>query len=88
MQLPKYPTTTIGSFPQTKEIRKCRADFKASRITEADHDKQMDQFIKEVIGVQEEIGLDVFVHGEPERSDMYASCFAYPWNNFLFLDPS
>lgn len=70
MQIPQYPTTTIGSFPQTKEIRKCRADFKAGRITEKEHDDQMDQFMKEVIGVQEEIDLDVLVHGEPERSDM------------------
>lgn len=52
MQIPKFPTTTIGSFPQTKEIRKVRADFKAGRITEKEHDDQMDQFMKEVIGVQ------------------------------------
>jgi 5-methyltetrahydropteroyltriglutamate--homocysteine methyltransferase len=70
MQIPAYPTTTIGSFPQTKEIRKTRADFKAGRISAEEHDRLMDQFIAHTIGVQEGIDLDVLVHGEPERSDM------------------
>lgn len=75
MQIPAFPTTTIGSFPQTKAIRKVRADFKAGRITAAEYESHMDRFISEVIGIQEGVGLDVLVHGEPERSDMCAPAF-------------
>jgi methionine synthase II (cobalamin-independent) len=72
LQIPAFPTTTIGSFPQTAAIRKARADLKAGRASAAEHERLMDCFISEVIGVQEGLGIDVLVHGEPERSDMCA----------------
>jgi 5-methyltetrahydropteroyltriglutamate--homocysteine methyltransferase len=68
--LPPLPTTTIGSFPQTGEIRKARADRKAGRISEDTYAGTMRAEIGRVIALQEEIGLDVLVHGEPERNDM------------------
>jgi 5-methyltetrahydropteroyltriglutamate--homocysteine methyltransferase len=68
--LPALPVTTIGSFPQTAEIRKARADSRAGRITDDAYDAVMRAEIDRVISVQEEIGLDVLVHGEPERNDM------------------
>jgi 5-methyltetrahydropteroyltriglutamate--homocysteine methyltransferase len=68
--LPALPTTTIGSFPQTGEIRKARADRKAGRISEDTYVATMRAEIDRVIALQEEIGLDVLVHGEPERNDM------------------
>jgi 5-methyltetrahydropteroyltriglutamate--homocysteine methyltransferase len=68
--LPALPTTTIGSFPQTGQIRKARADLRAGRITEDAYETIMRAEIDRVIALQEEIGLDVLVHGEPERNDM------------------
>jgi len=68
--LPPLPTTTIGSFPQTSEIRKARAGHQAGRISDADYVATMRAEIDRVIALQEEIGLDVLVHGEPERNDM------------------
>ncbi len=68
--LPPLPTTTIGSFPQTGEIRKARADHKAGRISDEDYVTVMRAEIDRVIALQEDIGLDVLVHGEPERNDM------------------
>ena len=68
--LPALPTTTIGSFPQTAEIRAARAGLKAGRITADDYQAVMRAEIDRVIALQEEIGLDVLVHGEPERNDM------------------
>jgi 5-methyltetrahydropteroyltriglutamate--homocysteine methyltransferase len=70
LNLPLFPTTTIGSFPQTKEIRTTRSKFKRREISEEDYKKSMKSFIKEVIDKQEELALDVMVHGEPERNDM------------------
>ncbi len=70
LQLPLFPTTTIGSFPQTKEIRKLRADFKKGRINEAEYNSQLEEHTKSTILKQEDIGLDVLVHGEHERNDM------------------
>ncbi len=64
------PTTTIGSFPQTGEIRAARADYQAGRITAAAYEAAMRAEIDRVIALQEDIGLDVLVHGEPERNDM------------------
>ena len=63
-------TTTIGSFPQTPEIRQARRDFKAGIISQEAYTKAMREYIDECIAFQEEIGLDVLVHGEPERNDM------------------
>ena len=68
--LPALPTTTIGSFPQTRELRRARADRAAGRITDEAYDAVMAQEVKDVIARQEELGLDVLVHGEPERNDM------------------
>mgnify|MGYP003582617423 CR=1 FL=1 len=68
--LPAYPTTTIGSFPQTPEIRTLRRDWKAGSLTDAAYEKAIRAEIERVIRFQEEVGLDVLVHGEPERNDM------------------
>ena len=69
-QLPLLPTTTIGSFPQTPEIRKTRSDFRQDRISEAQYIERMQTEIRLVVEKQEALGLDVLVHGEPERNDM------------------
>ncbi|MCH3959148.1 MAG: 5-methyltetrahydropteroyltriglutamate--homocysteine S-methyltransferase [Selenomonas sp.] len=69
-QLPVLPTTTIGSFPQTAEVRKNRADYKHKRITPKQYIRQNKQFIADCIQLQEKLGLDVLVHGEFERNDM------------------
>jgi 5-methyltetrahydropteroyltriglutamate--homocysteine methyltransferase len=68
--LPALPTTTIGSFPQTKEIRQARADHRAGRLSEEAYGTVMRAEIDRVITLQEDIGLDLLVHGEPERNDM------------------
>ncbi|MCK4809813.1 MAG: 5-methyltetrahydropteroyltriglutamate--homocysteine S-methyltransferase [Candidatus Omnitrophica bacterium] len=70
LNLPLFPTTTIGSYPQTEEIRKKRADFRARRITPEEYDAFIKLKITELIKFQEELGLDVLVHGEFERTDM------------------
>ena len=68
--LPALPTTTIGSFPQTAEIRAARAGLRAGHLTADDYEAVMRAEVDRVIALQEEIGLDVLVHGEPERNDM------------------
>ncbi len=70
INLPLLPTTTIGSFPQTKEVRKFRADFKAGKISAAEYEKFVQEETTRTIRFQEEIDLDVLVHGEFERNDM------------------
>ncbi len=70
INLPILPTTTIGSFPQTKEVRKMRADFKAGKISAVEYKKFVQEETTRTIHFQEEIGLDVLVHGEFERNDM------------------
>ncbi|MCF6353917.1 MAG: 5-methyltetrahydropteroyltriglutamate--homocysteine S-methyltransferase [Candidatus Polarisedimenticolaceae bacterium] len=70
LRLPLFPTTTIGSFPQTAEIRQARRDLKQGRICEADYRQRMQQEIALAVEKQEQLGLDVLVHGEPERNDM------------------
>lgn len=67
---PILPTTTIGSFPQTQEVKKNRSDFKKGKIDQATYEAFNRQKIKECIALQEELGLDVLVHGEFERNDM------------------
>ena len=69
-RLPLLPTTTIGSFPQTAEIRAARSAFKRGALKEDDYRVTMEGHIAEVIQVQEKLGLNVLVHGEPERNDM------------------
>ncbi|MCX4775988.1 5-methyltetrahydropteroyltriglutamate--homocysteine S-methyltransferase [Streptomyces sp. NBC_01264] len=68
--LPLLPTTTIGSFPQTDELRVARADLRAGRIDAAGYERRIKAEIGEVISFQEKTGIDVLVHGEPERNDM------------------
>ena len=68
--LPPLPTTTIGSFPQTGAIRKERARFAKGEIDQAEYEGFLEQEIRDVVELQERIGLDVLVHGEPERNDM------------------
>ena len=70
LQLPLYPTTTIGSFPQTADIRRARSEFKAGRLDEADYLTAMRAEIARCVEEQEGLGLDVLVHGEAERNDM------------------
>ncbi|MDR1469997.1 MAG: 5-methyltetrahydropteroyltriglutamate--homocysteine S-methyltransferase [Spirochaetaceae bacterium] len=70
LNLPLLPTTTIGSYPQTQELRKARNDYRKGVIAEAAYEAAMKQYIDECVSFQEEIGLDVLVHGEPERNDM------------------
>jgi len=70
LNLPDLPTTTIGSFPQSQEVRKYRADWKNSRITDEDYKVFLKNEIARWIKIQEDIGLDVLVHGEFERNDM------------------
>jgi len=67
---PTLPTTTIGSFPQTKEVRKARREFKNHKITETEYKAIMKKYIDDCVAFQEEIDIDVLVHGEPERNDM------------------
>lgn len=68
--LPFLPTTTIGSFPQTGEIRKYRAQHTKGELSEREYEDYLKAEIKRVVDLQEEIGIDVIVHGEPERNDM------------------
>lgn len=70
LSLPIFPTTTIGSFPQTKEIRVSRQKLTKGEITTEEYDKFIEKEIEENIKIQDELGLDVYVHGEPERNDM------------------
>jgi 5-methyltetrahydropteroyltriglutamate--homocysteine methyltransferase len=70
LDLPLLPTTTIGSFPQTPQIRKARASFRKGQIDADQYREEMKRNIEEMIRFQEQAGLDVLVHGEPERNDM------------------
>lgn len=70
LALPLLPTTTIGSFPQTKEVKQWRATYKKGELTLEDYQQRIAKKIAECIAFQEEIGLDVLVHGEFERNDM------------------
>lgn len=69
-QLPAWPTTTIGSFPQTTEIRGLRLDFRQGRLDSSHYRTGIAEHIKQAIAEQERLGLDVLVHGEAERNDM------------------
>lgn len=70
LKLPLFPTTTIGSFPQTKEIRIQRNKFTKGEITAEQYEKFIEKEIQDVVKIQEDLDLDVLVHGEPERNDM------------------
>ncbi|XP_021720619.1 5-methyltetrahydropteroyltriglutamate--homocysteine methyltransferase-like [Chenopodium quinoa] len=70
LNLPLLPTTTIGSFPQTMDLRRVRREFKANKISEEEYVKAIKEEIRKVVELQEELDIDVLVHGEPERNDM------------------
>lgn len=70
LNLPILPTTTIGSFPQTVELRRVRREYKGKKISEDDYVKAIKEEISKVVKLQEELDIDVLVHGEPERNDM------------------
>ncbi|WP_019358072.1 5-methyltetrahydropteroyltriglutamate--homocysteine S-methyltransferase [Streptomyces sp. AA1529] len=70
LRLPLLPTTTIGSFPQTTELRTARADLRAGRIDPDAYEERIRTEIRDVLAFQEKAGIDVLVHGEPERNDM------------------
>ncbi|KIY49306.1 5-methyltetrahydropteroyltriglutamate-homocysteine S-methyltransferase [Fistulina hepatica ATCC 64428] len=83
LRLPKFPTTTIGSFPQTKEIRQARAKLGKGELTTQQYDDFIKKEIDNVVAFQESIDLDLFVHGEPERNDM-VQYFGERLNGFVF----
>lgn len=81
--LPAWPTTTIGSFPQTTEIRGLRLDFKQGRLDGKNYRTGISEHIKQAIAEQERLGLDVLVHGEAERNDM-VEYFGEHLDGFIF----
>ena len=82
-KLPLWPTTTIGSFPQTTEIRGLRLDFKQGRLDNANYRTGISEHIKQAIKEQERLGIDVLVHGEAERNDM-VEYFGEHLDGFVF----
>ncbi|MBI3440478.1 MAG: 5-methyltetrahydropteroyltriglutamate--homocysteine S-methyltransferase [Proteobacteria bacterium] len=83
LRLPLFPTTTIGSFPQTAEIRNARAEFKAGKMGEAQYKDFLKKEIALCVKFQEETDIDVFVHGEAERNDM-VEYFGEQMDGYLF----
>ncbi len=83
LQLPAFPTTTIGSFPQTAAIRLARQSFKQGKLSEAEYTEAMHSEIRHAVQVQERLGLDVLVHGEAERNDM-VEYFAEQLDGYVF----
>ena len=83
LNLPLFPTTTIGSFPQTASIRLARQSFKQGKLTEAEYTEAMHSEIRHAVQVQERLGLDVLVHGEAERNDM-VEYFAEQIDGYVF----
>ncbi|MFE8101400.1 5-methyltetrahydropteroyltriglutamate--homocysteine S-methyltransferase [Brenneria goodwinii] len=82
-ELPAWPTTTIGSFPQTTEIRSLRLDFKQGRLDGNHYRTGISEHIKQAVAEQERLGLDVLVHGEAERNDM-VEYFGEHLDGFVF----
>ncbi len=85
LNLPLLPTTTIGSFPQTKEIKLLRKSYRNNEISEEKYKNKIKEKISEVIKLQEEIGIDVLVHGEYERNDM-VEYFGENLDGYLFTE--
>jgi len=83
LQLPAFPTTTIGSFPQTPAIRLARQAYKQGKLSLGDYTEAMQAEIRHAVAVQEQIGLDVLVHGEAERNDM-VEYFAEQLEGYIF----
>ncbi|TLD90437.1 5-methyltetrahydropteroyltriglutamate--homocysteine S-methyltransferase [Helicobacter sp. MIT 03-1614] len=80
---PILPTTTIGSFPQTPELRALRLNYKKGEINKAQYEEGIKTYIRDCVKFQEEIGIDVLVHGEPERNDM-VEYFGEQLEGFVF----
>ncbi|WP_435593304.1 5-methyltetrahydropteroyltriglutamate--homocysteine S-methyltransferase [Nocardia sp. bgisy118] len=85
LDLPALPTTTIGSYPQTSEIRLARAALRKGEIDQTEYVRRMRAEIADVVALQEKLGLDVLVHGEPERNDM-VQYFAEQLDGFAATD--
>ncbi len=85
LRLPLFPTTTIGSFPQTAEIRKARADFKKGQLSSKQYESFLKLKTRQAVRKQEVLGLDVLVHGEFERNDM-VEYFGERLDGFLFTE--
>ena len=85
LDLPTLPTTTIGSFPQTDDVRRMRAKYKKDEISQDEYEAFIEEQIADTIAAQEEIGLDVLVHGESERGDM-VEYFGRQLDGFLFTE--
>ncbi|HEX5155314.1 MAG TPA: 5-methyltetrahydropteroyltriglutamate--homocysteine S-methyltransferase [Parafilimonas sp.] len=85
LRLPKFPTTTIGSFPQTKEVRSWRAKWKKNELTDEQYNQLLKEETEKAIRWQEEIGIDVLVHGEFERNDM-VEYFGEQLAGFVFTE--
>lgn len=84
-KLPLFPTTTIGSFPQTADVKSTRTAYKQGKITEKEYVEFNRKKIAECVGLQEEIGIDVLVHGEYERNDM-VEYFGENLDGYLFTE--
>lgn len=85
LQLPILPTTTIGSFPQTLEVKQNRAKYRKGEITKIEYDEKIKAFIKDCIADQEALDLDVLVHGEYERNDM-VEFFGESLEGYIFTE--
>ena len=85
LDLPTLPTTTIGSYPQTDDVRRMRAKYKKDEISREEYEDFIEEQIADTIAAQEEIGLDVLVHGESERGDM-VEYFGRQLDGFLFTE--
>ena len=83
LNLPAFPTTTIGSFPQTASIRLARQSYKQGKLSASDYTEAMHSEIRNAVEVQERLGLDVLVHGEAERNDM-VEYFAEQLDGYVF----
>ncbi len=83
LNLPLFPTTTIGSYPQTTEIRRARAQLRSGAITAEQYEQEMKNEVERVIRFQEKLDIDVLVHGEPERNDM-VQYFAEQMDGYMF----
>jgi 5-methyltetrahydropteroyltriglutamate--homocysteine methyltransferase len=83
--LPRFPTTTIGSFPQTAQIRKARGEFRAGKLDKTSYEGRMREEIQRAVREQETLGLDVLVHGEAERNDM-VEYFGEQLNGYAFSE--
>ncbi|TDI86188.1 MAG: 5-methyltetrahydropteroyltriglutamate--homocysteine S-methyltransferase [Chloroflexi bacterium] len=85
IELPRFPITTIGSYPQTAEVRRLRGRYKRGEISQEQYEAGVDAWIGYTIGIQEGMGLDILVHGEFERSDM-VEFFAEKLNGFALTE--